>query len=178
MAKANHKPAPAPAVAGMSDALTSAPGDPGADFGASGFDSASVGSASADAALNAERVPGDQRASAALPPTAGAAKFASKRVPYALEDNVPMPEARRGSREALYPFSKMNVGQRFFVPVTADNPEPWKNMPSIASRATRTHWPKQFESRRIENPPGVGVWRVADNADPNPPAVRAKGKKS
>lgn len=51
---------------------------------------------------------------------------------------IPMAAAKRGGRkEEQYPFSQMNVGDSFLVPVTAAYPKPWETFASTVSSATR-----------------------------------------
>lgn len=63
---------------------------------------------------------------------------------FAVEDNVPVPEAKRGSgggrkgpRGSKYPFATMENGQSFFVPATEDAPTPAKTLASTASTAKK-----------------------------------------
>ena len=57
---------------------------------------------------------------------------------FDLLDGIPLPEPKRGGKKTEdYPFSKMAVGQSFFVPVTAEYPKPWETFASTVSSATR-----------------------------------------
>lgn len=54
-------------------------------------------------------------------------------------ETVPLPPAKRGGPgvgNTKYPFDKLEVGQSFFVPATADKPEPWKSLGSTVTSAT------------------------------------------
>lgn len=57
---------------------------------------------------------------------------------FEIDEDVKMPEGlsrRRAPTESLYPFDKLNVGQSFHVPVSADNPEPATRLSSSVSGA-------------------------------------------
>ena len=55
-------------------------------------------------------------------------------VTFALESGIPLPPAQKGGRrDEQYPFSKMEVGQSFFVPVTEKYPKPWETFGSTVS---------------------------------------------
>lgn len=57
---------------------------------------------------------------------------------FELLSGIPLPAIKRGGiREEQYPFSKMEVGQSFFVPCTAEYPKPWDSFASTVSSATR-----------------------------------------
>ena len=57
---------------------------------------------------------------------------------YALFDGIPVAPAKRGGKKSEeYPFSQMQIGQSFLVPVTADYPKPWETFASTVSSATR-----------------------------------------
>jgi len=76
------------------------------------------------------------RATPALLASAGAAPVTA--VVFELESGIPLPPAQKGGRrEEQYPFSKMEVGQSFFVPVTEKYPKPWETFGSTVSSATR-----------------------------------------
>jgi hypothetical protein len=80
------------------------------------------------------------RATAALIATHEAAKTASDapKPVFELTGGIPLPEPKRGGKKTEdYPFSKMEVGQSFFVPVTAEYPKPWETFASTVSSATR-----------------------------------------
>lgn len=54
-------------------------------------------------------------------------------------ETVPLPAAKRGGPgvgNTKYPFDKLEVGQSFFVPATAEKPEPWKSLASTVTSAT------------------------------------------
>jgi hypothetical protein len=57
---------------------------------------------------------------------------------YSIEDNVALPAVKRiGLKESIYPFNDMNVGQSFFIPATAEHPEPARTLASTVASATR-----------------------------------------
>lgn len=55
-------------------------------------------------------------------------------------ESIPVVKTRRASGKAsIYPFDKLEVGQSFFVPASAEKPEPWKSMQSTVATATRRY---------------------------------------
>lgn len=81
---------------------------------------------------------------------------------FAVEDNIPVPTAKRGVGAGLYPFDEMGVGQSFFVPATEDKPQPAKSLASTVSSATKRYAEsdkRQFVVRSVEG--GARVWRTA-----------------
>lgn len=71
---------------------------------------------------------------------------------FAIIDNAKLPSAARGGRNGpVYPFDDLNVGQSFFVPATADKPEPAKSIASTATSAA-----KRFATP-VKNPDGSPV---------------------
>lgn len=57
---------------------------------------------------------------------------------YELEVGIPLSIAKRGGKkDEQYPFSKMEIGQSFFVAATAAYPKPWETFASTVSSATR-----------------------------------------
>jgi hypothetical protein len=71
---------------------------------------------------------------------------------FAIIDNAALPSAARGGRNGpVYPFDDLNVGQSFFVPATADKPEPAKSIASTATSAA-----KRFATP-VKNPDGSPV---------------------
>jgi hypothetical protein len=78
------------------------------------------------------------RATAKLLESAGAAQGSATVTSFELESGIPLPPAAKGGRrDEQYPFSKMEVGQSFFVPVTEKYPKPWETFGSTVSSATR-----------------------------------------
>jgi hypothetical protein len=78
------------------------------------------------------------RATAKLLESAGAAQGSATVTSFELESGIPLPRAAKGGRrDEQYPFSKMEVGQSFFVPVTEKYPKPWETFGSTVSSATR-----------------------------------------
>jgi len=59
----------------------------------------------------------------------------------------PKNPSRARSRESAYPFDRMEIGDSFHVPVTAQNDDPIKNLSSSVSNANQ----KYFEREKDEN---------------------------
>src|SRR5580692_2366690 len=71
-------------------------------------------------------------------PVAVAAAEPVAAVSYSLLDGIPLAPTKRGGKKTEeYPFSKMAVGQSFFVAATAGYPKPWETFASTVSSATR-----------------------------------------
>ena len=102
--------------------------------------------------------------------TAAPAGDAAAKASYAIEDNVPMPTGtvRRG-REGGYPFDKLEIGQSFHVPKTADNEDPAARLASSVSGA-RVKYSEEIpgETEEVEvktykrGPDGKGYAKDAD----------------
>lgn len=59
---------------------------------------------------------------------------------FAILTGVQIPESkRRSGPSGKYPFDSLDVGQAFFVPATAERPEPWKSLQSTVTAAQRRH---------------------------------------
>lgn len=60
---------------------------------------------------------------------------------FTIVSGVAPPEAKRGGNkgQSIYPFEQMQPGQSFFIPATAEMPEPWKALASTATSATRRY---------------------------------------
>lgn len=57
---------------------------------------------------------------------------------FVIEDvAVDPPKSRKRGVSGLYPFNELGVGQSFFVPATADKPEPWKTLASTVGSAIK-----------------------------------------
>jgi hypothetical protein len=55
-------------------------------------------------------------------------------------ENIAVEKTRRSSgKKSIYPFDALEVGQSFFVPVSAEKPEPWKSMASTVGTAIRRY---------------------------------------
>lgn len=77
---------------------------------------------------------------------------------FDLMDGVPLPEPKRGGKKTEdYPFSKMEVGQSFFVGVTAEYPKPWETFASTVSSATRRFSTADPTGKTHLNRKGVAV---------------------
>lgn len=59
---------------------------------------------------------------------------------FEIDDNVPLAQKRGGggggSRESIYPFDALNVGQSFHLPATEAMPKPNRTIASAVSQAT------------------------------------------
>lgn len=90
------------------------------------------------AKLQTEQQPADG-ATAATPETAPVAKTKVEKMEFVIEDDVKMPETKRGGRSGTkYPFEKLEkVGQSFVIPATAERPNPVKALGSTVSAANK-----------------------------------------
>ena len=64
---------------------------------------------------------------------------------------LPTVSGRGGGRDAIYPFDEMQVGQSFFVPASAERPDPAKSLASTVSSATRRYSEETGETRTDRN---------------------------
>jgi hypothetical protein len=104
---------------------------------------------------------------------------------FAIDDGIPLAAVvGRGRGTETYPFDKLNVGQSFFVPATAERPNPAKSLASTVSSAQRryaetvegqtrtnrkgeevpaTKATRKFEMRAVEENgvKGARIWRTA-----------------
>lgn len=79
----------------------------------------------------------DAGLAAASQSTANTATTSAPAGGFEIEDGVAMPAGVGGGpRGSIYPFDKLNVGQSFHVPATAENPTPAKSLASTVSSAT------------------------------------------
>ena len=88
-------------------------------------------------------------------------------MPYAIEQNVPLPPPRNNSS---YPFDQLDVGESFLVECDTNNPNGKRidrNVRSNATSANNRLAPKKFTCRRVvegdtpeEEVVGTRVWRV------------------
>jgi hypothetical protein len=70
---------------------------------------------------------------------------------YEVLSGIPLAEAKRGGKkEEQYPFSQMNVGDSFLVPVTDAYPKPWETFASTVSSATRRFASKSDETYKTK----------------------------
>lgn len=74
-----------------------------------------------------------------------------------------LPEAKRvgghfGARPEVYPFSKLEVGQAFFIPATADKPNPVKQYASTVASATERYATEDTNAPKVKNRKGVEVF--------------------
>lgn len=54
---------------------------------------------------------------------------------FKIESNIAVPKASKRTRASAYPFDELEVGQSFFVPATAERPDPAKTMGSTVNGA-------------------------------------------
>lgn len=125
----------------------------------------------------------------AAPATAPAAPLVRSNFVIA---SVPLPDTKRSGRKSnTYPFDELAVGQAFFVPASADMPNPHKSLASTVAGAMNRHAvptgtqrvnrkgktvddmkrTRIFELRKVEDgaifgeqykgTTGAGVWRTA-----------------
>jgi hypothetical protein len=70
---------------------------------------------------------------------------------YPLAAGIPIaPALKGGSKKEEYPFSLMQIGDSFLVPVSDEFPEPWKSFASTVSSATRRFATKSGEMRKTK----------------------------
>lgn len=94
----------------------------------------------ADATQVAVRATESGVKAATVPPAAPAAAAAPK-PSFNVVMSVPVPESNRGGNKgkSIYPFEGMAVGASFFIPATAETPDPAKSLASTATSATRRY---------------------------------------
>lgn len=87
---------------------------------------------------------------------------------YEIETGVKM-EALTRNKGSKYPFSKMFIGDSFFVESTEEKPRPWKSMGSTICWANR-RFARKFKIRKEERTLddgstvlGARIFRVAEN---------------
>ena len=97
-------------------------------------------------------------------PNPAPATDGAKRGTYKFASNILPPAAARGGRgSTVYGFETMDVNQSFFIPATADNPNPAKRIASTVSSATKRLDPKRFIVRSVTaNADMAGQWGVAE----------------
>ena len=75
---------------------------------------------------------------------------------FEILDGIELPKLTRAggaTRQAMYPFDKLEVGQSFFVPATEKKPEPWKSLSSSISTAQHKYAEEiPGETREVRNP--------------------------
>ena len=75
---------------------------------------------------------------------------------FVLETGFTPPVTKRGGVKAsLYPFAQMKIGQSFFIPATAERPNPAKALASTASSASKRF--KDSGRKFIARPRKAGV---------------------
>lgn len=81
--------------------------------------------------------------------------------PIEVQKGIPLPAAiRRGAPPAKYPFSKMGIGEFFFVPHRAKN-----NITTLSNRAARK-LQRVFRTRMMYMEKSTGQWEpCAESAD-------------
>lgn len=87
-------------------------------------------------------------------PAAPVAAPASPAEAYAIEDDIPLPDASRLSRVAEFPWAQLKVGQSFFVPNARGKAS------GVWVRYAKRHYPDRAFVARGEGA-GVRIWRVA-----------------
>ena len=66
-------------------------------------------------------------------------KTAGGKPMFQIQSNVEVPKATKRTRTSAYPFDQLEIGQSFFVPATAERPDPAKTMGSTVSAANERH---------------------------------------
>lgn len=82
-------------------------------------------------------------------PAAPAAPAEAKVKPtFEIEKGIPIPAIKRGGGhiEAIYPFDTMEVGDSFFIPVSAEKPEPVKSLASTVASANQRYAIKKVDA--------------------------------
>lgn len=91
---------------------------------------------------------------AAAPATNAAAPQADKASAFEIITNAGLPPSRRGGRRrgapSKYPFDKLEIGRSFFVPKSADHPDPVKTLGSTVSSANLRYAKETGETKEVE----------------------------
>lgn len=103
-----------------------------------------------------------------VPPQAAPAAVAPVPTNFKIAANVPIPEAQRFGKTAVYPFDALQVGQSFFVAASEKRPNPAKSVASTVNSANKRLAPRNFAVRRVDDGApwgfpgqhGAGVWRL------------------
>lgn len=67
---------------------------------------------------------------------------------FQIESNIPLPVSQRGTKVEIYPFSQLQPGQSFFVPATANSPDPAKKLVGTVASANRRFATKTAETKQ------------------------------
>lgn len=67
---------------------------------------------------------------------------------FELEKGIPIPEIKRGGGhiETIYPFAEMEIGDSFFIPASAEKPEPVKSLASTVASANQRFAVKKVDA--------------------------------
>lgn len=97
---------------------------------------------------------------------APAAAAAEEKSAFVVVDNFELPEARRSgpSRGETYPFSKLAVGQAFFIPATTEKPNPERSYASTVTSA-KNRYAKEVAGQTRVNRKGATVPQVTYERD-------------
>ena len=81
---------------------------------------------------------------------------------YEIQDNIPVPETRRGRPQAKFPFAKLQVGQSFMVdvPPDLDALTVRNRMRVSAARWKKLYGQPEMKFMVAEHDGQVGVWRT------------------
>lgn len=95
-----------------------------------------------------------------------AAAAAEEKSAFVVVDNFELPEARRSgpSRGETYPFSKLAVGQAFFIPATTEKPNPERSYASTVTSA-KNRYAKEVAGQTRVNRKGATVPQVTYERD-------------
>lgn len=96
----------------------------------------------------------------------GAAAADTQVSAFVMVDDFELPAQRRTgpSRGETYPFAKLNVGQAFFIPATADKPNPERSYASTVTSA-KNRYAKEIEGQTRLNRKGRTVPQVTYERD-------------
>lgn len=85
---------------------------------------------------------------------------------------IEMPKSKRGGGKtgALYPFETLEVGQSFFVPATAERPNPAKSLASTVSSATQ-RYAEEDGTKEVQEKDAEGNKLFLDAAKTQPKMV-------
>lgn len=86
----------------------------------------------------------EKLAAAGSAPAAAPAAAPVAKTNFAVVKGFTMPEAKRvggtgGARPEVYPFSSLEIGDAFFIPATAEKPNPEKTFASTVASATQRY---------------------------------------
>lgn len=80
---------------------------------------------------------------------------------FVIEKNIPITSMfqPRAKRESKYPFSSLEIGDSFFVPMEEGDKKVRQNLAAAVHRESKTLFGGKYITRRAEG--GIRVWRTA-----------------